>query len=143
MRNPTLALLLALAVAGAANTAVADEAAVAGPAAMPAWEQLTPAQRELLLAPLRDRWNANPAERARMYGHAQRWQQMDPAQRRSARRGMHRWEHMDPEHRRTMRALFWQMRKLDDHQRSALRERWHAMTPEQRRAWVQAHPPGD
>ena len=34
----------------------------------PAWEQLSQAERELLVAPVRERWNANPAQRARM-GH--------------------------------------------------------------------------
>jgi len=26
-------------------------------------------------------------------------------------------------------------------QRHALRDRWHAMTPEQRKAWIDANPP--
>ena len=32
----------------------------------PEWGQLTPAQREALVAPLRERWNSNPDERARI-----------------------------------------------------------------------------
>ena len=51
--------------------------AVAAPAfsqpsqpSLPEWDQLTPAQRETLIAPMRDRWNASPEHRQRMYEHA-------------------------------------------------------------------------
>jgi len=110
-------------------------------AAMPAWEQLTPAQRDLLVAPIRERWNGSPGERTRMYQHAQRWQQMTPEQRGRAHHGMHRWEHMDPQKREEMRALFQKMRAMTPEQRHALRDQWHAMTPGQRKAWVDANPP--
>lgn len=130
-------LLLALAAgnafAGAANAQTA--------APLPAWEQLTPTQRELLIAPIRERWNANPAGRTRIYEHAQRWQSMTPEQRTRARHGLHRWERMDPAQREQMRALFEKMRSMTPAQRSTLRDQWHTMTPEQRRAWVQANPP--
>ena len=128
-------LLLAL----AAGPACAAEPAAAPP--MPAWEQLTPAQRDLLVAPLRERWNANPEMRQMLYGHAQRWQQMTPAQRARAHHGLRRWEHMGPEQREEMRALFHRMREMTPAQREALRQRWHAMSAEQRRAWVEANRP--
>jgi hypothetical protein len=108
---------------------------------LPSWDRLTPAQRELLLAPLRERWDANPGDRARMYDHATRWRQMTPEQRERARRGLRHWERMDPDHRREMRALFEKMRAMTPEQRNALRDRWHSMTPGQRRAWVEANPP--
>jgi hypothetical protein len=136
-RMPCIALLLALAT----GTAVAGGQARPATTAMPAWEQLSPAQRELLVAPIRERWNANPDERARMYEHAQGWQSMTPEQRARARHGMHRWERMDPERREQMRALFEKMRAMSPEQRKALRDQWRAMSPEQRRAWVQANPP--
>lgn len=107
---------------------------------LPAWDQLTPAQREQLIAPVRDRWNSQPEERQRMLERSQRWQQMTPEQRQRARHGMQRWEHMNPEQREQMRALYGKMRGLDETQRKALKEQWRAMTPEQRRAWVQANP---
>ena len=134
-------LLLAL-LLGAGGAALAGTPAAATPS-LPAWEQLSPAQREMLLAPLRERWNANPAERARMLEHARRWHAMTPEQRKRAHRGMHRWQGMDPQHRREMRALFGKMRRLSPEQRAALRARWHAMTPAERRAWVDANPPKD
>ena len=116
-------------------------AATATAAAMPAWEQLTPAQRDLLVAPIRERWNSSPGERTRMYQHAQRWQQMTPEQRGRAHHGMRRWEHMDTEKRNEMRALFQKMRAMTPQQRHSLRDQWHAMTPDQRKAWIDANPP--
>lgn len=132
-----LALLLAL----LAGHALAGAPAEGSAATMPAWEQLTPAQRELLVAPVRERWNANPEARTRLFEHAQRWQQMTPGQRVRAHHGLRRWERMDPDQRGTMRALFQKMRDMTPEQRRALREQWHRMTPEQRDAWVEANPP--
>ncbi len=107
---------------------------------LPAWEQLSAEQRELLVAPVRERWNANPAERARIYGHAERWQTMTPEQRKHARRGLRHWEHMDPERRAEMKALFQAMKPMSPEQRKELRKRWRGMTAEQRRQWVEANP---
>ena len=131
---------LALALLGLACAPAFAQQAI--PAATPpAWEQLTTAQRELLIAPLRDRWNANPDERARMLDHARRWQSMTPEQRAHARKGMRRWEHMSPEQREHARALFQRMRGMSPEQRRALREQWRAMTPDQRREWMRQHAP--
>lgn len=147
MKHPTLtlaALLLAGAAALATTPAYAqeNEAATTRTApALPAWDELEPAQRELLIAPLRERWNTRPEARARMLSHAQRWKEMTPEQRQRARHGMHRWEKMDPEHRQRMRALFEKMRGMDREERAALREQWRGMTPEQRKAWVEENAP--
>src|SRR3546814_11369012 len=68
-----LAAGLLLASAGAlAGDKPQDTAPTAPTAQLPAWEQLSAEQRERLVAPLRQRWNANPTERARMYRHAER-----------------------------------------------------------------------
>lgn len=107
---------------------------------LPAWEQLTPEQRDLLIAPIRERWNTNPDNRARFYGNAQSWRQLNPQQRSSAHNGQRRWEQMEPEKREQMRALYHQMRNLSTEQRDALTRQWGEMSPEQRRAWVQEHP---
>lgn len=116
----------------------------------PQWEQLTPAQREMVIAVLRDRWNDNPQERARMLKHAERWKAMTPEQRRSAKHGMDRWAGMKPEERQRMRALYDHARQLSPEERAALREKLKTMTPEQRRAWMreqrelrQRRAPGD
>ena len=137
---PTLVFALLLpCCAIAASPPAAPETATA----MPAWEQLTPAQRETLVAPVRERWNENADERARMYQRAQRWHSMTPEQRKRAHRGKQRWDHMGPEQRLQARALYQKMRTMPPEQRHALRDEWKAMTPEQRRAWVERNPPQD
>ncbi|WP_188241490.1 DUF3106 domain-containing protein [Stenotrophomonas maltophilia] len=137
----TLLLLPAFPVL-AQNAAPAPAARPAPAPPLPAWEQLSEAQRESLLAPLRDRWgSADAGQRQRMLSHGQRWQSMSPEERDKARRGLRRFEHMSPEQREQARALFGQMRDLPPAQRDALRERWSQMTPEQRKDWVRENPP--
>ena len=111
------------------------------PAHLPAWEQLTPQQREAFIAPLRDRWNREPDERPRMLERAQRWQSMSPEQRAQARHGMKRFEGMNPEQRRQARALYGRMKELAPAQRDALRDQWKKMSPEQRDAWMEQNAP--
>ncbi|WP_421570845.1 DUF3106 domain-containing protein [Stenotrophomonas sp. PD6] len=112
--------------------------------ALPEWDKLTPQQREVLIAPVRDRWNdAPPPQRERMLQHGQRWQSMTPEQRELARRGRHRFENMSPEQREQARALFAQMRSMSPAQRDELRERWAKMSPEQRQEWLKANPAKD
>ena len=69
----TLFFLLLLAVPAMASAQSAPAAARPSgsppPAAepvLPAWDQLSPEQRDALVAPLRERWNDSPQERARM-----------------------------------------------------------------------------
>ena len=136
-----LALSLLLSAPAFAQTAPASNPAPA-PAARsyPAWEQLSVAERDMLLAPVRERWNSNPEKRARMMEHAQRWQTMTPDQRKRMHRGMKRWGHMSPEQRTQARALFGEMRKMSPEQRKELRAKWKSMTPAEREAWIKAHP---
>ncbi len=105
--------------------------------ALPDWDRLTAAQREALIAPVRERWNAEPAQRARMLRNAQRWKTMTPDQRREARQGMHRFRDMSPQRRQEARALFEETRALEPQERAKLRERWKRMSPEERRQWMQ------
>lgn len=128
-----LALLLAPACAW-------SQARPAGATPLPEWDALTSAQREELVAPLRDRWNSNPDERSRLYERATRWKAMSPEARQRARHGMQRWERMSPDQRMSAQALFHAMRGMDDAGRKAFLARWHAMTPQQRTDWVAAHP---
>ena len=106
----------------------------------PEWDQLTPTQRDALIAPLRERWNRNPDERARMAERAQRWTSMPREQRDRAGHGMQRWEHMSPEQRSEARALFHAMRGMDKEQRKAFMAQWRQKTPQQKTAWLKAHP---
>ena len=128
-----------LAMLAALSTALAAIASDPPRGNAPAWDQLSAAQREQLIAPVRERWNTEPAERARMLEHAQRWKQMTPEQRQHARHGMKRWEHMSPEQRAQMRALFEQMRGMTPSSampQAAVGGDDAGAAP----AWVQAHP---
>lgn len=135
-RTKSLTFLFALALLPAA--ALARQAEPTAP--LPAWDQLTQAQRDQLIAPVRERWNREPGERRRMLERAERWQSLTPEQRRRAHHGMERFEHMDSGQRRHARALFHAMRGMDSEQRKAFLADWKAKTPEQRRAWLEAHP---
>lgn len=104
--------------------------------ALPEWDKLTPAQREAMIAVLRERWNENPAGRGRMLQHAQRWRQMSPEQRRNAQHGQRRWEQMSPEQRKRARSAYEQSRDLSPDARAALREKLKRMSPEERREWL-------
>ena len=130
-------LLLLASLALAPTTALAQEAKAD---AMPAWDQLTPAQRELLIAPVRDRWNREPVKRERFMEYAKRWTAMPQPQRERARHGMQRWEGMTPEQREQARALFHAVRGLDKDARGEFMEKWRQMTPQQRTDWVKTHP---
>lgn len=125
-----IALLPALAFAQASPTTTS----------YPEWDKLTPAQREALVAPLRERWNANPDERARMIQRADRWKAMPRDQRDRAGHGMQRWEEMSPEQRAEARALFHAMRGMDKDQRKTFLAQWRQKSPQQRADWVKAHP---
>ena len=118
--------------------AFAQSAAV--PNQYPEWDQLTQAQRDALVAPLRERWNRNPDERARMAERAQRWQSMPRDQRERAGHGMQRWKHISPEQRGEARALFHAMRGLDKEQRKAFMAQWRQKTPQQKADWLKANP---
>lgn len=106
----------------------------------PEWDQLSPAQRDALIAPLRERWNSNPGERTRMVERAQRWKTMPHDQRDRARHGMQRWEHMSPEQRTEARGLFHAMRGMDKEQRKVFLADWRKKTAQQKAEWLKAHP---
>lgn len=155
MKSQFLAILLT--VAGYTHQAAAQ--ATDPQPSLPTWEQLSQAQRDEIVAPLRERWNSNPGERQRMLERARRWQAMPPGERTRAHRGMHRWESMDPTRRAQMRALFERTRSMPKAQRreamalfrvmlpmtpadrEQLKQQWARMTPEQRKAWLREHAP--
>ena len=129
----TLALLLAPILAMAQVKPATD-------APMPEWDQLTSAQRNDLIAPLRDRWNNSPEERTRLYTRATRWKVMPADARERAHDGMQRWDKMSPEQRLQAQALFLAMRRMDAGERKTFLAKWHAMNPKQRNEWITAHP---
>lgn len=108
---------------------------------LPAWDQLTPAQRDALTASVKERWNSNPDHRAKMMEHAQKWAAMTPDQRKAAMQGRAKFRQMSPERREAMRAVFYKAQSYtDDAQRKSFLDEIRKMTPEQRAAWVKANP---
>lgn len=137
MKATRYRFLLPLALLCATSALAQTPAQQTAPApTLPPWERLSTADRELLLAPVRERWNAHPTERARMLERARHWQRLTPDQRRKLQRGTRRWAGMSPEQRERARAVFHETRKMTPEQRQALRAKWKAMTPEQRDAWL-------
>lgn len=137
MPSPTPSLLLLAALALAPFAASAQDAK---PDPLPAWEQLSPAQRELLIAPVRDRWNREPDRRLQFMEFAKRWQSMPQLQRERARHGMQRWEGMSPAQRDEARAVFQAVHGMDKDARAAFMANWRQMSASQRADWVKAHP---
>ena len=134
--------------------------AFAQDSAKPAWDQLQDSDRELLVEPLRDRWNnADAAQRARMLEHARRWRDMPREQRARAHVGMRRFHKLTPEQRAQMKVLFDKTRNMDRRERrqafalfhamrgmsaaerEALRTQWAKMSPQQRDDWIREHAP--
>ena len=146
--NPLPTLLCAALLACAGMTSIGTASAQTPPPPHrqaqnapqpPEWERLSSAQRDAIIAVVRERWNSNPRERGRMLQHAERWQRMTPEQRRSAEEGKRRWEQMSPQQRKEARAAFELGRGLPPAERAELRERLKAMTPEERREWLRTH----
>jgi hypothetical protein len=131
-------LLLALLELAPAAALAQDSKPTAPP--LPAWEQLSPAQRDLLIAPVRDRWNREPERRPQFLKFAQRWKDMPAAQRDHAREGMDRWDIMTPEQREQARAVFVFVHGMDKDTRRDFMDKWRQMTPQQRTDWAKAHP---
>ncbi len=155
--TPRLVLPLLLALGAPTAFAQTQPASDSAPAN---WDALAPADREMLVQPLRDRWNsAGPKQRARMLEHARRWRDMPPGQRERAHVGMRRFHRLDPEQqaqlkvlfdktrgmdpreRREAFALFHAMRGMTPSERDALRAKWNAMSVKERKSWMRAHAP--
>ncbi|TBR10345.1 MAG: DUF3106 domain-containing protein [Lysobacter sp.] len=132
--NRSASLFLSTVLLAAALPAAAQPAT-----SLPDWDRLDASQRDVLTAPVRERWNANPEHRSRMMEHAQRWKAMTPEQRAKALQGVERFQKMSPEERAKARAAFSPFRRMSEAERRSLREKLKAMTPEERKAWLRAH----
>ena len=111
---------------------------------VPAWDELTPSQ-QVALERMRGNWDELPASRRvralEWVERKARWDAMTPEQREKLRAGARNFRDLPPELRAKMRTSMQAMRALPEDERHALRKRWHAMSPEQRRAWLQTGGP--
>lgn len=119
---------------------------------VPSWDELNPSQQQAL-GRLRAEWDQLPASRRvralEWVERKARWDAMTPEQREKLRAGARNFRDLPPELREKMRASLRAMQALPEDERRALRQRWHELSPEQRRAWLQtggpaiSPPPGD
>jgi hypothetical protein len=108
----------------------------------PSWSQLD-AQQQSDLRPFADRWDRIPPwRRVRILERYRRWQGMPPEKRRAMREGLANYERMSPEQRWKIRRSIHAVRALPREQQLELRARWRTLTPEQRKAWLDAGGPG-
>lgn len=112
---------------------------------VPSWDELSPAQ-QASVERLRERWDTLPAsQRVLALERAERrarWEAMTPEQRERIREGMRNYRELPPELRERMRESMRAMRALPEEERRELFARWRALSPEQRRAWLEAGGPG-
>ena len=131
-------LLAAGLCAGAGALHAAD-----APNELPAWDKLSPAQREALSTPIRERWNqAGYEQRLRWLRQAERWQHLSADERQRVRQGMRRFRDASPATREQLRGVFENLSKLPPEERRELREKFRSLSPAQRRAWMEAGGPG-
>lgn len=109
---------------------------------VPAWDELSPAQRADLAA-FADRWDHLPASRrvAILERHA-RWQQASPEDRQNMRKGERVFRRMTPAQREAMRRSMAVVRTLPADEQRSLRQRWRALTPKERGDWLDRGGPG-
>ena len=122
-----------------------------------AWSSLS-ADQQRMLAPLQGEWSRmHPMRQHRLAEHALHWATLPPERQQQIRERLTRWTKMTPEQRRQLREnarifhdltpaerakvseAFRKFQSLPPAERRALRERWHTMTPEQRRRWATEH----
>lgn len=112
---------------------------------VPSWSELTEQQRKYL-ARYESGWDQLPASRRVLAleraERRARWDAMSPEQREKIRQGMRHYRELAPEQREKLGQAMRVVRGLPEAERSALMQRWRAMDPEQRRAWLDAGGPG-
>lgn len=133
----TLASILLLLACGTATVASAQ-----APAAR-SWESLSDADRAALIEPTRERWErATPEQQQRYLDRARFWASLTPEQKRLARAGAERYQQANAEQRGRLREIWRRLQTLPPAERDAARRTWDALSPPQRRAWLEAGGPG-
>lgn len=88
------------------------------------WEQLTPAQRDVL-APLAREWHKlGPKSRARWLAIAARYPSLSPDEQVRVTARMQEWAALTPEQRRKAREQYKRLLQLPGDQRPALGQKW-------------------
>jgi hypothetical protein len=94
-----------------------------GPTA-PAWQQLTPAQRGVLL-PLAAEWNQMPAQqRNRLVGVANQYPKMKPKEQQRVRERLTDWAKLKPHERELARERYKKMKQLPPEKHKDVKRKW-------------------
>lgn len=146
MSRPTPPSLVALALAYllACAPALAQNAARPAPdgVQVPSWKELS-REQQADLASFADRWDRLPASRrVQILERYDRYKALPPEKREALREGAANFQQMSPQQRQKLRSSMQVLRTLPPEQQRALRQQWQGMTPEQRRAWLDAGGPG-
>ncbi|HMB55727.1 MAG TPA: DUF3106 domain-containing protein [Arenimonas sp.] len=108
----------------------------------PAWKELNP-QQQTDLGSFAARWDRMPeARRAQILQRYERWKALPPEKRAALRQGAQNFQQMSPDQRQKLRSSLQAMRTMPPEQQRELRQQWQALTPEQRREWLDAGGPG-
>lgn len=90
----------------------------------PQWAMLT-AEQMLILAPLKNEWDAMDAFRRKKWlGIAERYRDMSPAEQDSIQRNMREWARLAPEERKAVREQYKKLRKVTPEQRQVVKQKW-------------------
>ena len=117
MAKPLAALLLALCLC-------LPLGGLAAQAVRPGWNELTPAQRQIL-APLQPQWGEFAAEqRKRWVALADRYPKLKPDEQKRIQDRMRDWAKLTPSQREAARARYRALSKLTPEQRNAIIKQW-------------------
>jgi hypothetical protein len=134
----TLSAAAVLGGALAAPAPVAAPASQARPAVKPEaggprWNDLSPAQRQVL-APLAGDWNSiDDRGKERWLGVAGRFHKLPPEEQQRATQRMVEWSHMTPQQRTQARLNFQETRDVPKAERQARWEQYQALSEEEKR----------
>jgi hypothetical protein len=99
----------------------------------PRWNDLTPAQRQVL-APLAGDWNSiDDRGKERWLGVAGRFHKLPPEEQQRATQRMVEWSHMTPQQRTQARLNFQETRDVPKAERQARWEQYQALSEDQKR----------
>lgn len=140
MKHLPVALALAV-LLSVPSLALARQESTGSEEPLPEWDQLSREQRSILITPVRDQWNLNPKERARILKHAERWKSMSADEREQAEQGRRRFEQLTPEQRQRARSLYHITKHWTEEERQRFNEKWKRLSDEQQDEWIRRHSP--
>ncbi|HEY8973403.1 MAG TPA: DUF3106 domain-containing protein [Burkholderiaceae bacterium] len=122
-----------MSAAVAANGGAATAQAAKGDVGGPAWNELSPAHRQVL-APLANDWNGlDSRSKERWIDVAGRFHRMPPEEQQRATQRMGEWAHMSIQQRTQARTVFQETRGLSKEEREARWKAYQALPEEKKR----------